>query len=143
MANEIQVIQQIRLRIGDNLEPYLLADEEIAFYLYKDVDIDAGEEPDVDKTVQLLTPIVLRNMATRFAREREGNVEVYGGEKTRNAIDAMKYLRDSGLDTSTRAFAAPIIPNDGTGSRFTIGQFSETGGNDDDDEYFDALDLYP
>lgn len=129
MPNEIQVIQQIRLRIGDNTEPYILGDDAIAFYLYKDVDVDAGEEPNVDATVRFLTPIVLRNMALMFAREREGEVEVYGGELVQNTIAAMKFLTDNGLDGSLSPSTLPIISGVGTGSRAQIGMFT------DDEEY--------
>ncbi len=125
---ELQVVDEVRLRIGDKEEPYVITDEEISFYLYKNA--NSENVVDVDQTVTDLAPIMIKNMAAIYVREREGNVEVFAGQKTQNMMDAYKFLGDSGLDTSLRPFATPIIKNQGS-SRFSIGMFSERDPYDD------------
>lgn len=125
----MDMIQQLRLLIGDVEEPYLLTEDQLQFYL-------DSANGDVFLAAMRLRPIMLMQLATTQVREREGSVEVYGGEKAYNYMKALKYLEDS-APTDFKATATPVIGGvrnsdnylvdndiDSNGPRFSLGMFS-------------------
>lgn len=123
-------IQQLRLLIGDTTEPYILTDDQLQYYL----DINNGN---IILTANALRPVVLMQLSTTQVREREGSVEVYGGEKATNYLAALKYFEQSG-SVDFKNTASPIVGGvrvsenyrvdsdpDSCGAGITIGIFSQ------------------
>lgn len=97
----MDTLMQLRLFIGDAIEPYVLTDEQLQFYLDE-------ANGNIVVAANKLRPIVAMQLATSQVREREGSVEVYGGEKSSNFLRVLKFLEEQG-SLDFKASAAPII----------------------------------
>lgn len=73
---------RVRFRLGDTLEPYVLDDTSIAYYVTKNNDNE-------NRAYRELLTILLFALS-RFTRERCADIEVYGSERFRQYYDAVK-----------------------------------------------------
>ena len=75
-------VDRVRLRLGDTLEPYILDDQSIDYYITK----NSGNE---NRAYKELLSVVLFALS-RYTRERAGDLETYGSEYFRQYYDAIK-----------------------------------------------------
>lgn len=122
-------IEKLRIYIADTTEPTFFTDVELQSFL-------DDNEGNVPLTADALRPIMGLRMASALAREREGNVEVYGSERASNYLAYLKYFENEGYSVESK-LAAPIIGGvsatknatvdndpDSVGSGVKIGMFS-------------------
>lgn len=95
-------IELLRIYIGDASEPYIFSDEELQAFL------DLNDN-DIQKTADILRPYVGLRMASEFTREREGNVEIYGGDKAKNYLEYLKHFNDEQLSSAGKLLASHYI----------------------------------
>ena len=103
--------EQVRMGIGDIIEPYILSDEQIQHYL----DTNSG---DVNNTTEELQPIVLSALATQGNVNRIEEIEE---DTTKRASNYNKALTTA--DRKLGAKATPMIGGSSTASPFSIDQF--------------------
>lgn len=94
-------IEKLRIYIADTTEPTFFTDVELQSFL-------DDNEGNVPLTADALRPIMGLRMASALAREREGNVEVYGSERASNYLAYLKYFENEGYSVESK-LAAPII----------------------------------
>lgn len=87
-------IEKLRIYIADTIEPYLFSDEELQSFLDEN-------DGNVIETAAILRPLVGLRMAAYLAREKEGEVEVYSGERAQNYLKYLEYFEDEGITGET------------------------------------------
>lgn len=119
-------IEQVRLGIGDIIEPYILTDAQIQHYL------DSNDD-DINTTIDELQPIVLSALAAQGNANRTEDL----WEDTTKRSDSYAKALDKG-NTLKASSAYPMIGGATEAPSVSVDQFDEENNYNEDDTFYNG-----